>query len=69
MSDTNGAPYPGRGTPGKEIKPEETKGFKLLGHCDFGGENKGDIMQALLKDNFLFFVIQFFTNYREDFRA
>ena len=53
MSDSNGAPYPGRGTPGKEIKSEETKGFKLLGHCDFGGENRGDIMQALLKDNYL----------------
>ena len=44
---------PGRGKPGKEMTPEEANGFKLLGHCDFGGRNKGDVMQLLVKDDFI----------------
>ena len=44
---------PGRGKPGKEMTPEEASGFKLLGHCDFGGRNKGDVMQLLVKDDFI----------------
>ena len=44
---------PGRGTPGKELKEEESKGFRMLGHCDFGGDNKGDVMQLLVKGNYL----------------
>ena len=44
---------PGRGKPGKEMTPEEANGFRLLGHCDFGGRNKGDVMQFLVKDDFI----------------
>ena len=44
---------PGRGKPGKEMRKAQGKGFKLLGHCDFGGPHKGDVMQLMLKGNYL----------------
>jgi hypothetical protein len=44
---------PGRGKPGKEMRKAQGKGFKLLGHCDFGGPHMGDVMQILLKDHYL----------------
>ncbi len=44
---------PGRGKPGKEMMPEKARGFKLLGHCDFGGRNKGDVIQLPVKDGFI----------------
>ncbi len=44
---------PGHGKPGKEMMPEEANGFKLLGHCDFGSRNKGDVMQLFVKDDFV----------------
>ncbi|MEK6708987.1 MAG: hypothetical protein AABZ64_00245 [Nitrospinota bacterium] len=35
------------------MRKEENKGFRLIGHCDFGGSPRGDIAQLLPKDNFL----------------
>ena len=35
------------------MRKAEGKGFKLLGHCDFGGQNKGDVMQMMLHGDFL----------------
>ena len=49
----NPALPPGCGKPGNEMAPEEANAFKLLGHCDFGGRNKGGVMQLLVKGDFI----------------
>ena len=54
MSESsNAALAPGRGKPGKENRKAQGKGFKLLGHCDFGGTGKGDVMQIILHGDYL----------------
>lgn len=52
-SSSNNILAPGRGKPGKEMRKAQGKGFKLLGHCDFGGPHIGDVMQILLKGDYL----------------
>ena len=51
--NVNDVLLPGRGLPGKESRKAQGKGFKLLGHCDFGGMGKGDVMQIILHGDYL----------------